>query len=123
MGHAVSLLVTLETEECCTCGVIFAIPSSMQNQLRGNGGKFFCPNGHCQSYSKTEADRLREKLDEQTKAATRMADRAYKAEAAEQKALNDIARLKKRASAGMCPCCNRTFQQLARHMKMKHPGV
>jgi hypothetical protein len=20
-----------------------------------------------------------------------------------------------------CPCCNRTFQQLARHMKAKHP--
>jgi hypothetical protein len=23
---------------------------------------------------------------------------------------------------GVCPCCNRTFQQLARHMKAKHPG-
>lgn len=30
-------------------------------------------------------------------------------------------RLRKRASAGVCPCCNRTFSQLARHMQTKHP--
>lgn len=23
--------------------------------------------------------------------------------------------------AGMCPCCRRTFKQLAEHMKSKHP--
>lgn len=26
-----------------------------------------------------------------------------------------------RVGAGVCPCCKRTFQQLARHMKCKHP--
>lgn len=30
-------------------------------------------------------------------------------------------RLKNRAAHGVCPCCNRTFQQLARHMSAKHP--
>lgn len=30
-------------------------------------------------------------------------------------------RIKRRVSAGVCPCCNRTFQCLARHMATKHP--
>lgn len=29
--------------------------------------------------------------------------------------------LSDRAHAGVCPCCNRTFKQLAAHMKTKHP--
>lgn len=28
-----------------------------------------------------------------------------------------------RIGAGICPCCNRTFSQLARHMQSKHPDV
>ena len=33
-----------------------------------------------------------------------------------------VTRQKKRAAAGVCPCCNRTFKQLARHMERKHPN-
>jgi hypothetical protein len=33
-----------------------------------------------------------------------------------------VTRLKNRAAAGVCPCCNRTFAQLARHMATKHKG-
>jgi hypothetical protein len=32
-----------------------------------------------------------------------------------------MTRLKKRVAAGVCPCCNRTFQDLAKHMKGQHP--
>jgi uncharacterized small protein (DUF1192 family) len=31
-------------------------------------------------------------------------------------------RTKKRVAAGVCPCCNRTFENLARHMAGEHPG-
>lgn len=121
MGYPIPKQIVLETEECCNCGVVFAMPDYMMRGLRTNGGTFYCPNGHGQHYTKTEVQRLREKLDEQTKAATLMAERARAAEASEQKAQTEMKRMKKRASAGVCPCCNRTFQQLARHMKMKHP--
>jgi hypothetical protein len=30
-------------------------------------------------------------------------------------------RIKNRIAAGVCPCCNRTFKNLARHMGNKHP--
>lgn len=32
-----------------------------------------------------------------------------------------VTKLKKRAANGVCPCCNRTFVDLARHMAGKHP--
>ncbi len=39
--------------------------------------------------------------------------------AAERKAK----RIQRRAHAGLCPCCNRTFQDVVRHMKAKHPDI
>jgi len=30
-------------------------------------------------------------------------------------------RIKNRIGNGVCPCCNRTFKDLASHMKCKHP--
>lgn len=121
MGFSIPKQVVLETEECCNCGVVFAMPDYMMRRLKDQGGTFYCPNGHGQHYTKSEVQRLQEKLAEQARAATHMAERAKDAEAAEQKAQREIKRMKKRAAAGVCPCCNRTFQQLARHMKMKHP--
>ena len=121
MGYAIPKQVVLETEECSNCGVPFAMPDYMMRRLKTSGESFYCPNGHGMHYRKTEVQRLREKLDEQTRATTRMIERARVAEVAEKKALAEMKRMAKRASAGVCPCCNRTFQQLARHMKMKHP--
>lgn len=121
MGYAIKQEVVLETETCCECGVPFAMPDYMRSRRLQDGKYFFCPNGHSQHYTKSEVQRLQEKLAEQNRAATNMAERARAAEAAEQKAQQEMRRMKKRAAAGVCPCCNRTFQQLARHMKMKHP--
>lgn len=123
MGYAIPKQIVLETTDCYKCGVEFAMPDNLLRQFQHNGGTFYCPNGHGQIFAKSEVQRLREKLDEQTRAATRMADRAASAEASEQKAQRKITRIMKRTHAGVCPCCNRTFQQLARHMKTKHPDV
>jgi hypothetical protein len=32
-----------------------------------------------------------------------------------------VTRLKNRAAAGLCTCCNRSFQNLRKHMEIKHP--
>lgn len=120
MGQTILQTAILETETCYKCGVIFAMPATMLRIFKDDGGSFYCPNGHAQHYTKSEVQRLREKLDEQTRTATQMAARAHAAEAAEQKMSTKLNSMKKRASAGLCPCCNRTFKQLARHMKTKH---
>jgi hypothetical protein len=30
-------------------------------------------------------------------------------------------RIRNRIAAGVCPCCTRTFKNVARHIKDKHP--
>jgi hypothetical protein len=32
-----------------------------------------------------------------------------------------VTEIKNRVGRGVCPCCNRTFQNLMGHMKTKHP--
>jgi hypothetical protein len=125
---AIDLKVNLETTTCCACGVPFAAPDYLIRARRNDGQTLYCPNGHHLSWRETELDRVRKKLDEQTRTATQMAERAASAERAEQDALRsaqkankELRRHQKRTAAGVCPCCNRTFQQLARHMKTKHP--
>jgi DNA repair exonuclease SbcCD ATPase subunit len=50
------------------------------------------------------------------------ANAAEKAQrAAKTRFRNERDKLRTRAAAGVCPCCGRTFKQLARHMQSKHP--
>jgi ferredoxin-like protein FixX len=118
--------VILEQMECGTCGVVFAIPQEMYHTARRSGGWWHCPNGHCRGWQNgTDHTRIKElerDLEAERVRKNEALRRANESAEAELKAQNEIKRMKKRASAGVCPCCNRTFQQLARHMKTKHPG-
>lgn len=40
---------------------------------------------------------------------------------AEVERLRKALEIKKRVGNGVCPCCNRTFENLSRHMSCKHP--
>lgn len=117
-------------EECGVCGVTFTVPERVYNYRRRKGGFNFCPNGHQWGWSegtekrdelRAERDRLKQAVaqrDDEVRHEREMREHAERRTAA---AKGQITKLKKRASAGVCPCCNRTFQNLARHMKTKHP--
>ena len=51
----------------------------------------------------------------------RAEDEAREALAREAKAISAKRRIEKRIHAGVCPCCNRSFPNLQRHMAAKHP--
>jgi hypothetical protein len=132
MGQAqvVRFTTELESTDCCNCGVTFAFPADLMRMAREKGPNktFYCPNGHPQHFTTSEVDRLKKQL-ERKEAELAEAHR----EAEYQRTLKDIAdrataaqrgvntKLRKRISAGVCPCCHRTFKQLAAHMKTKHP--
>jgi hypothetical protein len=107
--------------ECGECAVDFAMPEAMHESCREDGRNFWCPNGHRIAYSDTEVKRLKKEVERQRSAAARAVARADQAEASAVALKGHNTRLKKRASAGVCPCCNRTFKQLAAHMKSQHP--
>lgn len=112
-----------EWHECISCGVVYTCPQAMIKNQRENGGFHFCCNGHSQGWTKetsqTEKTRRERDLLKQQLAQRDDEIRAKDRELAAER--TKAAKVKKRSSAGVCPCCNRTVGQMARHMKSKHP--
>lgn len=113
--------IVLVQEDCCACDVIFAMPQDLRNRRLEDGQLFFCPRGHSMSFTEPENAKLRTEVDRLKAQLTHERDqgRAAAAQLAEAKA--EASRLRKRATNGVCPCCNRTFVNLGRHMKGQHP--
>lgn len=130
MTFAVSYSSTLVTETCYSCGVLFAMPTDFYRNRQADKKNFYCPNGHSQHYvGKTPEQKLREAeaqlthLKDQQAAERRRARENREALERSNAALKGvITKTKKRVSNGVCPCCQRTFQDLARHMGNKHPN-
>lgn len=123
-------------EQCSRCKCLFAMPQHLyaaaQERRGPNGIQFYCPNGHSLHYleGESEADKLRRELqraqqnvamwEDEWKAASAEAERERRQTAAYK---GQVTRLKKRANAGLCPCCNRHFDNLQRHMATKHSDM
>jgi len=123
-------MTVLITVNCYKCNEPFGIEQGTRRVFLRSHQNFFCPFGHPQHYIegdseetklRRERDRLKQNaayLEEQFKRAKAQAEHerrranGYKGHAT---------RITKRAKAGVCPCCNRSFVALARHMKTQHP--
>jgi len=127
--------LNMETIICCSCGIPFAVPSNYKMNLQRTQDSFYCPNGHSQSYSKSTETILKEKIErlekekeierqklERTIFYANQSLKDKKTEITVLKRKNTIKRKQlERVKNGVCPCCNRTFQNLMEHMKLKHP--
>lgn len=125
-----------EEQDCISCFVKFCVPKGFTDARRKDAKSFYCPNGHSMSYGKSEADRLKEQLHkaEQARLAAEKdaaREKGWRREAYEEKAHVErrlaaqrgvTTRLRNRVANGVCPCCNRTFINLQRHMATKHAG-
>jgi len=119
-------LTDLEALTCPTCGILYAVPRRfIQNRRespRASPG-WYCPNGHALHFTETELDRVRRERDSLKQENARLDEERAAADrrAAEERRQRE--RIEKRAGAGVCPCCNRTVSQLARHMQSRHPDA
>lgn len=116
---------------CCgNCGIEFHVPKNWNDVKRKDRTSWFCPNGHERHYvAETEEDKLRKERDRLKQNTAYLEDRnrqlSEARETAERRASaarGQVTKLKNRAANGVCPCCNRTFPNLARHMATKHAG-
>lgn len=116
---------------CGKCGIEFYVPAPFQLEQRQLGplGGFYCPNGHSRIFAESETselrrerDRLQQRLAEKDDeiASERLSRHAEQRRVSAAK--GQITKLKNRASKGVCPCCNRHFTDLERHMHTKHPS-
>lgn len=123
------LTVLMHPTECTTCGMPFCVPQDFDQRNRKlSNREWFCPQGHRNYYGQTEVDRLRKELESEKTRATNWRESCYRRDELLEQAKREhaatkgkLTKVKKRAAAGVCPCCNRTFEQLARHMKQQHP--
>jgi hypothetical protein len=100
----------------------------LEEARREDGGSFYCPNGHSLSFGEGENTKLRRERDRLKQEQARLEEEtqlAWKAEGEQRaraaKAEKRVTQQNKRAAAGTCPCCQRTFSNMATHMKQKHP--
>lgn len=124
---------------CYKCRSTMWLPTALETVARASPGKVsvYCAYGHEQVYSEgeTQLDKMRRERD---RLAQQIAERddalaleRRAREAADTEALlarrsaaaarGRITKLKNRVGNGVCPCCNRTFGNLARHMHTQHP--
>jgi len=121
-GQRFSASVELVVEECCRCHMFFAMSVDHQRRRREDRKMFYCPDGHELYYTgETEAQRLRRELETERRSAEWVRAERDRAVRQRNAARGQVTRIKNRVAAGTCPCCDRKFQDLTRHMALAHP--
>lgn len=119
----------------CWCGIQHGIPQDLYNHVlrqRNNGERqqdIYCPLGHAWTFAgQGTAERLRlenERLERVIESRRRSIEVLRQERDHEKRkvaaAKGRITKLKKRIAKGVCPCCNRYFPALHRHVAQEHP--
>lgn len=120
---SISMFVTVVETSCTICSIPFAVSKTYWDHGQERGGDLYCSAGHCMTFgtgslekAKQEAVRLRAQLD-QAKAHAESLERSRNA------LKGEVTKVKKRVGKGVCPCCNRHFANVERHMQTQHPDL
>lgn len=132
MSAVLNFDTALVSHICGECGITWAQPEGFTSARRTDGKTFYCPNGHPRVYRETDVEKLRKEMQAQIDRKERERQWAaeardrYRQQAEETKrrlsaAKGQLTKTKNRIAGGVCPCCNRSFADLHRHMTTKHP--
>lgn len=102
---------------CYKCNILFHVPERWNTERKEDHSSFWCPVGHEQHYT---GQNTKEKLAQKEQELANLRRELYVARDDRDKIQKKLARQAKRIHAGVCPKCNRTFENVARHMESKH---
>lgn len=119
----------------CWCGMRHAVPIELddfQDRQHENGvaqTAIVCPLGHnhiragkgAAAKLKDELVRKQAELDQARSASQEEFELRLAVERDLKKERDDSKKRKDRALGGVCPCCNRSFKNVQRHLASKHP--
>lgn len=113
----------LSIVECASCHMDFGITPDYERELRRTGAGFHCPAGHPLHFpkGKSEEAKLREKLAAAEAQRTAAEDQLEAATVTAEGLRRVLLRERARFANGVCPCCNRSFENVARHIAGQHP--
>jgi hypothetical protein len=115
--------LVFESMTCYLCGTQWGMLERLVGRARqlGKDVVFYCPNGHGQCFTESECNRLRKEKESLTARLDQERASTRDLKAANARLVSDKQRLRNRAAHGVCPCCHRSFVNMAKHMKTKHP--
>lgn len=104
------------------CNIEFGLPRSLYDACKNKGTAFHCPKcGDSRVFRTTELQKLKAE-NERLKGRVHSAEcQRRHAEHQRNAARKSHRKMRDRVKNGVCPCCNRTFENLLRHMRTKHP--
>jgi hypothetical protein len=112
----------------CWCGINHAVPRDLQRYQQrqfDNGERItsiFCPLGHQhQPAGLGRAGELSAQLDAERTRTRRLREEVDRERRSHSATKGQITKLKRRVGKGVCPCCNRHFANVERHMATQHP--
>lgn len=108
----------------CWCGIHLAVPEDLYIEAnRREQQSIYCPLGHTFVFGDTiekENRRLKQELEVELRNKKFWKDEAHKEERKAAAARGQVTKIKNRVKNGVCPFCNRHFENLERHMHSKH---
>lgn len=113
---------------CGDCGVNYGMEEKYYEKRLEDAKTFYCPNGHGRIFThrQTMQQRIASLADDLVRKDRRLdfeRNQRRSVERTNSGLRGTITRKKRelaRVSKGVCPKCNRSFQNLRRHMKCKH---
>jgi hypothetical protein len=110
---------------CSECSVPMALPQEFRNARLADRKAFYCLNGHNQFFpGKTheqEAKEAKAALERIRVSKKAVEDQLAAANRSNSALRGSMTKIRKRIGNGSCPCCNRHFKDVERHMANKHP--
>ena len=120
----VTTLTTFYIQSCCNCHILFGMPQELEDSRREDKERFYCPNGHGQSYRGKSDDQLRREAivarDQTLTENRRLANDNGRLADDNMSLAKKNRTMRARAKAGMCSKCNRPFKNYASNMETKH---
>lgn len=124
-SYTLDVGLELELHECGRCGVLFGMGIGFVRARRADHGTWHCPNGHSWAFtSESEEETLRRQRNEARDRAARERSLRDQTEASLRATKGVVTKQRKkldRMKHGVCPCCNRHFENVEAHMATEHP--
>lgn len=100
------------------CGMDFAMTEDFYLHTKETGETWYCPKGHPRVWGGETTTRQLERSQAQKR---HLEDQLSAAVADAERTRVELLRERQRFANGVCPCCNRSFENVRRHMKSQHP--
>lgn len=122
MGSTYVTVELVRVNTCC-CRVEMGIARDLYNDCKRYGRRFHCVKcGKSLYFKESETNYLKKQVEALKKDVDREKGRRHVAEQQRNAARKSHQKMRARVRNGVCPCCNRSFENLLRHMRTQHPG-